>query len=111
MVNTFLWVAPLKGDTSKVYCTICKKAFTTDGSGKSKVSFHHKSHSLKDGKNIKKKPAIDPSQEVFQPALDGKISMSDHALDHAEQVCRAEIYQALYVAHSNYSFFQIFQLP
>ena len=25
-------------------------------------------------------------------------------LDHAEQVCRAEIYQALYVAHSNYSF-------
>ena len=75
LVNKFLWVALLKGDTSKIYCTIYEKAFRIDG--KSQVSSHHKSHSIKDGaKNTKKKPAIDPSQQVFQPILGGKISIS-----------------------------------
>ena len=50
-VNEFQRVAPLKGDTSKAYCTICKKAFRTDGSGKSQVSSHHKSDSIKDDCN------------------------------------------------------------
>ena len=62
-LNEFPRVAPLKGDTSKAYYTICKKAFRIDGSGKSQVSSHHKSHSIKDdGQNTKKKPAIDPNQ-------------------------------------------------
>ena len=77
LVNKFPWVALLKGDTSKVYCTIYEKAFRIDGSGKSQVSSHLKFHSIKDGaKNTKKKQAIDPSQQVFQPILGGKISIS-----------------------------------
>ena len=102
LVNEFPWVAPLKGDTSKAYCTFCKKAFRIDESGKSQVSSHHKYHSIKDGgQNTKKKLAIDPNQQVFQPTLDGKISMSVKTslpLNHAEQVCRAEIYQAFHIA-------------
>ena len=99
------WVAPLKGDTSKAYCTICKKAFRIDGSVKSQVSSHHKSHSIKDGgQNTKKKPAIDSSQWVFQPTLDGKISMSEKTslpLNHSEQFFRTEIYEALHVVVDN----------
>ena len=68
----------------------------------------HKSHSIKDGsQNKKKKPAIDPTQRVFQQTLDGKISMGEKTylpLNQGEQVCRADIYQALHVAHSNYFF-------
>ena len=108
LVNEFPWVALLKEDTSKVYCTICKNAFRIDGSGKPQVFSHHKSHSIKDdGKNTKRKPAIDPSQQVFQPTLDGKIGMSEKTSlppNHADYVCSAEIYQDLHVAQWNYSF-------
>ena len=63
LVNKFPWAALLKEDTSKAYCTICKKAFRNDGSGKSQVSSHSKSHSIKDGgQNTKKNAAIDPIQ-------------------------------------------------
>ena len=97
----------MKEDTSKAYCAICKKTFRFDGSRKLQVTFHHKSHSIKDsGQNTKKKPAIDAIQQVFQPTLDRKISMREKTLlpcNHAEQVFRAEIYQALHVVHSNYS--------
>ena len=66
-LNEFPWVAPLKGDTSKAYCTVCKKAFEIDGAGKSQVSSHHKSHSIKDGgQNKKKKPAIDPADPGWE---------------------------------------------
>ena len=79
------------------------------------MSSYHKSHSIKDSaKNWEKKPAIDPSQHVFQSTLDGKISMSEKSslpLNHVEQLCRVdifqalhEIFQALHVAHSFYSF-------
>ena len=47
-VNAFPWVAPLKGDTSKAYCTICKKTFRIGGCGKSQGSSHCKSNSIKD---------------------------------------------------------------
>ena len=43
----------------------------------------------------KEKQVIDPSQQVFLPALDGMLSMSEKTsapLNHAEQVCRPEIY-------------------
>ena len=77
-MNEFPWVAPLKGDTSKAYCAVCKKAFKIDGAKKSQMSSHHKSHSIKvGGQNKKKKPAIDPIQRVFQQTLDGKISMGE----------------------------------
>ena len=66
------------------------------------------SHSIKDGgKNTKEKPANDPSQQGLHPTLVGKISMIEKTpsyLNHAKQVCRAKIYQALHVARSNYSF-------
>ena len=95
LVNEFPWVALLKGDTSKVYCTICKNAFRIDGSGKPQVFSHHKSHSIKDdGKNTKRKPAIDPSQQVFQPTLDGKIGMSEKTSlppNHADYMLLNEI--------------------
>ena len=42
----------------------------------------------------KEKQVIDPSQQVFLPALDGMLSMSEKTsapLNHAEQVCRPEI--------------------
>ena len=72
------------------------------------MSSHHKSHSIEDGGiNTKKKPAIDLNQSVFQPTLDEKVSickMTFLPLNHAEQVCRAELYQALHVVYSNYSF-------
>ena len=64
---------------------------------------HHKSHCLKDaGQSTNKKPATDPSQRIFQPTLDEKISTSEKmslSLSHAEQLSRAEIHRALHVAH------------
>ena len=84
------------------------KSFRIDGSGKSEVSSHHKSHSIKDGgQNTKKKPAIDPNQRIFHLSLDRKIGMSEKTflpLKHAELVSRTDIYHVLHVAYSNYSF-------
>ena len=48
-VNEFSWVALLEGGTSMVYCTICKKAFRIDVSGKWHRFSNHKSRSIKDG--------------------------------------------------------------
>ena len=79
------------------------------------MSSYHQSHSINDSaKNREKKPAIDPSQQVFQSTLDGKIRMSEKSslpLNHVEQDCRVDIFQALHdifqalhVAHSFYPF-------
>ena len=72
------------------------------------MSSYHESHSINDSaKNREKKPAIDPSQQVFQSTQDGKISMSEKSslpLNHVEQDCRVDIFQALHVAHSFYPF-------
>ena len=60
-----------------VYCTICKKAFRIDVSGKWQRFSNHKSHSIKDGgQNIRKSQLLIAINEFFQSLLNGKISMN-----------------------------------
>ena len=107
-LKDFAWLKPVCGDSYKGHCVTCKKDFRIDGSGRSQVVSHQKSHSVKDGgKNDKKKAANDPKQTVFQPSAAGVINIGSSTtltLTHAEKVCRAVIYRALQVAHCNYSF-------
>ena len=62
------------------------------------MSPHHKSHSIKDGGKKHKEKVSYWSQSTRFTA-----NQTSLPLNHAEQVCRAEIYLALHVAHSNYS--------
>ena len=108
-IREFPWLSPVKEDIYRAHCTICDKNFKIDGSGRSQVLSHQNSHSVENGgNNTKKKASTDPKQRVFmQSSLDGKLAMSENTalpFTEAEQISRAEIYQALHVADSNYSF-------
>ena len=107
-LKEFSWIESLKGDSGKVWCKLCKKSFKIDGSGKSQVLSHQKSHSIQDGgENSKKTSVIDPKQRVFQLSFDGSVSMGEKVgmpFNLTEQICKAELYQALHVAEYNHSF-------
>ena len=103
----FAWLAVVPNDKFSAKCTICVKTFKIDGSGRAQVLSHQKCHSIADGgTNTKKKASTDPKQSTFVLSNNGAVSLSSSTtpLTEREQVCRAEIYRALQVAHHNYSF-------
>ena len=91
----YQWLQAVRDDTFAAFCKQCFKKIKIDGSGISQVHSHAKTH---------KKP-LDLNQRKFS-AVGSSVVLEPKSclvLTPEDQIIMAEILQALYCPHQNYS--------